>query len=50
MRTLAAEAELIAELYALVNNRETIRIVDERTDRIVSIPCDIVRDANYEEE
>lgn len=50
MRTLAAEVELIAELYCYVKTREEIRIIDERTDRPVTVNCAFVRDFIEEEE
>jgi hypothetical protein len=49
IRTLAAEVELIAELYCYVKTREEIRIIDERTDRPVTVNCAFVRDVLEEE-
>jgi len=50
IRTLAAEVELIAELYCYVKRREEIRIIDERTDRPVTVNCTFLRDEMFEEE
>lgn len=44
LRTIALETELIAQLYSKILIHEEIKILDERTDRLVTIPCDSIRD------
>ena len=44
IRTLAVEAELIAKLYSRILIHEEITIMDERTERPVTISCANVRD------
>jgi len=48
LKTLAAEVELIAELYCSMIVREELRIIDRRTERAATVQCDFVRDmSNY---
>ena len=49
IRTLAAEVELIAELYSFVMIKEELTIIDERTDKPVTVNCSFVRDVLEEE-
>ena len=44
LRTLAVESELIAKLYSKILIHEEIKIIDERTERPVTISCSNVRD------
>lgn len=44
LKTLAAEVELIAELYCTIMVREELRIIDQRTERPATVQCDFVRD------
>tara|TARA_R110002020_G_scaffold79096_5_gene198473 strand:- start:17842 stop:18537 length:696 start_codon:yes stop_codon:yes gene_type:complete len=44
LRTIALETQLIAQLYSKILIHEEIKILDERTDRLVTISCDNVRD------
>jgi len=43
LRTIALETQLIAQLYSKILIHEEIKILDERTDRLVTISCDNVR-------
>lgn len=47
LRVLAAEVELIAELYNHMIVNEELRIEDEMTERPVTIPCHFVRDRTF---
>jgi len=47
LKALAAEAELIAQMYCHVMCHETLKIIDERTEHPVSIRFDHVRDKTY---
>jgi len=44
LRTIALETELIAQMYSKMLIHEEVKILDERTDRLVTIPCDNIRD------
>lgn len=44
LKTIAAETELIARLFSQVVVHEELRIMDERTERSVSIPVQNARD------
>mgnify|MGYP001294929018 CR=1 FL=1 len=49
LRTLAAEVELIAELFCSTIVKEELKIKDERTERSVVVQCDFVRDISIYE-